>query len=169
MATARRPAAKWSLPTGAGEPAVDLFADSEALARLLASLPVPAGLRTRRTPSFLRWRYRLASLHYRALPFGDRVEDGFVIVRLRARGGAVEATVADVLVPSPDRAAVRAFLSHLPRALDADYAIMTAPVAPLRALPLPHQGPILTWREVGDATVPTLDDLDLSLGDIELF
>jgi hypothetical protein len=36
-------------------------------------------------------------------------------------------------------------------------------------VPLPRQGPILTWRPLADpAAPPRLRDLDLSLGDVEL-
>ena len=33
----------------------------------------------------------------------------------------------------------------------------------------PGQGPILTWRAVGQTQMPTLTEWDVSLGDIEVF
>jgi hypothetical protein len=36
-------------------------------------------------------------------------------------------------------------------------------------VPVPALGPILTWRPVATPMVPTMDQLALSLGDIELF
>jgi hypothetical protein len=35
-------------------------------------------------------------------------------------------------------------------------------------VPLPRQGPIVTWRPLARAKVPRLDDLDVGLGDLEL-
>ena len=36
-------------------------------------------------------------------------------------------------------------------------------------LPLPGQGPVLTWRAVTETAAPPIGAWDLSLGDIELF
>jgi hypothetical protein len=36
-------------------------------------------------------------------------------------------------------------------------------------VPLPGQGPLLTWRALACTTMPTLRHWDLSLGDVELF
>jgi hypothetical protein len=38
-----------------------------------------------------------------------------------------------------------------------------------RFLPLPGQGPMLTWRALAKTTLPALRGWDLSLGDVELF
>lgn len=169
MVAARQPAEKWSLRSAAGVSAPEFFADSDAVARLLASLPAHPGIATPRDPGFLAWRYGFAPLAYRCLPLGDRVEDGALIVRVRRRGGATEATLCDVLVPSPARARVARALLRVPRETDADYALLTRATLPRRALPLPGQGPVLTWRAVADPRVPTLDELAFTLGDLELF
>jgi hypothetical protein len=56
------------------------------------------------------------------------------------------------------------------RATGADYAIATrATLPPPAALPLPRQGPILTWREVTATEPAELGDFSLSLSDLELF
>jgi hypothetical protein len=56
------------------------------------------------------------------------------------------------------------------RACGADYAIATrSSVPPPAAIPLPGQGPLMTWREVRPIAPMTLADFDLALGDIELF
>jgi hypothetical protein len=34
---------------------------------------------------------------------------------------------------------------------------------------LPRQGPILTWRDICETTMPMLPSWDVTLGDIELF
>jgi hypothetical protein len=36
-------------------------------------------------------------------------------------------------------------------------------------VPLPRQGPILTWRAITQTDMPPLGQWDLALGDIELF
>jgi GNAT superfamily N-acetyltransferase len=170
MLRARQPAEKWSSTTAAGVPAPEFFADHEAVARLLASQPVSRHLTTDRTPALLSWRYGLDVLRYRCFPLGDRVEDGAVVFRIRGRGGAREATLCDVVAPSPSRARLVGALRSLLRASQADYLIATrGSVGPPAAIPLPGQGPILTWREVGATTPMTLGDFSLVLGDIELF
>ncbi len=59
-------------------------------------------------------------------------------------------------------------LRSVVRASGADYAIV-ARGTPFRdrAVPLPRQGPILTLRLLAEKTAPRLDDLALSLGDVE--
>lgn len=174
VARARVPAAKWSLDCEVGEAAADVLADDAsagALDDLLASQPAPRGLRTRRTPAFLRWRYAAGPLRYRALlGSGGRVEDGLVLFRLRRRGPAVEATVCDVLVPGGEPRALAALTRELLRRARPDYAIRVQPRArDGRFVRLPGQGPLLTWRGVNRTARPDLGDWDLRLGDLELF
>jgi hypothetical protein len=40
---------------------------------------------------------------------------------------------------------------------------------PGRFLPLPKQGPIMTWRAVTETNMAPLEQWDVRLGDIELF
>ena len=171
MARARTAADLWSTPTGAGLDACDALTDERALDGLLASQPRVDGLRTRRTPAFIRWRYTgFPPLAYRVLLRGTRLEEGFAVFRLRRRGQALEAVVADVLVPDGDRRATAAVLRAVPRAAGADYAIRLGGGAPAAGyLPLPRQGPVLTWRGVTEQVQPPLGSWRLTLGDVELF
>jgi hypothetical protein len=173
MARARVPAGKWSLATRAGEPAAEVLADEAGLEALLASVPAATGLRTRRTPAFLRWRYTGGPIAYRALVLDGDLRRGLVLFRLRERGEAVEATIGDVLVPASgaDRA-TRRLLAAVAGTARPDYLIATVS-SPRHALdqrlvPMPGQGPILTWRALCRTVQPQLADWSFSLGDIEL-
>jgi GNAT superfamily N-acetyltransferase len=172
MARARTAADLWSTPTDAGLDAVEVLADTQALGTLLASQPHTGGLRTRRTPAFVQWRYAgFPPLGYRILLQGSRLEEGFVVFRLRRRGQALEAVVGDVLVPDGDRRVTAALLRSVPRAAGADYAIRLGGGGGRGAgyVPLPRQGPVLTWRAIAEKTQPPLESWRLSLGDVELF
>ena len=167
--TARVPAERWPVPTAAGAPAPVLLADPR-VADLLAAIGPPDRLRTARTPAFLRWRYGLAALGYRAIAVDDDPAAGLAIFRVRRRGAATEAGVSDLLVPLGAERARRHLLGRVARETRADYAIHVGRPS-LRAgyLPLPRQGPILTWRRLADTgNPPALSDFDLSLGDVEL-
>lgn len=171
IARSRVPADKWSRPTGAGDPAADVLADP-GLDDLLERLPPADGYRTDHDRQTLMWRYGFGPLHYRAITLGDSVRDGVAIFRLRDRGDATEVTVTDVLAPTDVPRARRRLLAAVRRAAGGDYLIQVRPAADALSdgfLPLPGQGPILTWREVREPTKPPLSDWDLRLGDIELF
>jgi hypothetical protein len=77
----------------------------------------------------------------------------------------------DVIVPGDDPNAERALVRRVVRAVDAEYvvAIDPRPVAPGGLVQLPRQGPVLTWRALGQADMPPRRDWHLCLGDIELF
>ena len=169
-ARARVPAAKWSLPSRVGEHPADAFAESTALDALLAGQPPPRGLATVRSVGFLRWRYGFEPLAYRVLPAGDSIAAGFAVFRLRARGDAIECTIADVVVPGGDhRAAVRLAADAAARTR-ADYALLVGHRAGRGGfLPLPGQGPVLTWRRLADRDPSPPSRWALSLGDLELF
>lgn len=170
---ARVPADKWSQPTDAGDAAADVLADDDTVAALLHSLPaVPEGaLRTNRSAAHLRWRYGFGPLAYRAIAVGPAVTDGLVLFRLRRRGRAVEAAITDVLAPAGAAAGVRRAVRAVLRSTRADYAIALGPDRTLAdgLLPLPRQGPRLTWRAVVDEHEPPLAQWRVALGDIELF
>ncbi len=170
MLASRVPAERWSLPVAAGVPATELFADAR-IESLLGRLPPARGFRTARTSAYLRWRYGHPPLGYRAIAADDDPASGVVVFRVRRRGKATEVAVADVLVPDGAGRAKAGLLREVARSTDADYAII-AGTSSLRALyvPFPRQGPILTWRPLADPSVPPkLRDLDLTLGDVELF
>jgi GNAT superfamily N-acetyltransferase len=169
VARARVPAEKWSLPTAAGRPAADALSDRDGVARLLQSCSADDGLRTRRTPEFMAWRYGFAPLAYRVLFAGERLDDGIVVFRLRRRGTAVEAAVCDAIVP--DEARLPALLRTLLHESRADYAVRIGGrhVARAGSFPLPGQGPTLVWRNVSDTVMAHADEWRLGLGDVELF
>ncbi len=167
LARARVAAAKWSEPAAFGEPAAEAFADDAQLEALMAILTADE-LTTNRSPAYWRWRYGFGPLHYRVVRRGDDLTDGFAVVRLRRRGAAVEATVCELVVHPGDRGAVGALLRRIE---GADYLLVAGRLSPLQGglLPLPHQGPLVTWRAVNQTEPPTLAGWNLSLGDLELF
>jgi GNAT superfamily N-acetyltransferase len=166
---ARRPADKWSLLTGAGVPASDAFADTDSVARLLAGLDHTEGLRTRVGVEYLRWRYGFPALRYRIVTAGPTVEDGTAVFRFRRRGTAVEAVICDLLVPGEDRRLGGELCRRVLEVAGADYALCLGRPRARGFLPLPGQGPMLTWRALTDTARPSLHEWDLSLGDVELF
>jgi GNAT superfamily N-acetyltransferase len=165
---ARCPADKWSLLTGAGAPASDAFADTDSVARLLAGLDHTEGLSTRVGVEYLRWRYGFPALRYRVVTAGPTVEDGTAVFRFRRRGTAVEAVICDLLVPGDDRRLGAELCRRVLAVAGADYALCLGRPRAHGFLPLPGQGPLLTWRALRDTAMPSLHDWDLSLGDVEL-
>lgn len=155
----RTAAQKWSEPCSVGDPAGELLADP-SVAGLIGRLPSRPGWSTPRTPEYLQWRYRFEPLGYRAIEAGG----GLVVFRVRRRGPAREVAVVEWLAPRPDRRA----LARLVRAAG-DYAVMVGAGLRHGVVPLRGQGPVVTWRPLAHAAVPTLDDLALTLGDLELF
>jgi hypothetical protein len=166
---ARRPADKWSLLTGAGVPASDAFADTDSVARLLAGQDHKEGLRTRVGVEYLRWRYGFPALRYRVVTAGPTIEDGTAVFRFRRRGRAVEAVICDLLVPGRDPRLGRELCRRVLEVAGADYALCLGRARARGFLPVPGQGPMLTWRALTDTTRPSLQEWDLSLGDVELF
>lgn len=168
LAGARVPADKWSLDAASGHPVAEAFGDDAAVNRLLASLPPAVGARTKRSPAFLRWRYGFPPLHYRVAQAGRDIEEGIAVYRLRRRGGAVEATVCDVLVPAGNGGAERHLLREVVRRGGGDYAVRLAGQGTRGSwLPVPGQGPTFVWRQVTWPEPPAA--WQLALGDIELF
>jgi GNAT superfamily N-acetyltransferase len=170
MARARVAAARWSEPCVAGEPAGSVLAQADGLRALLDSRPRSPRVSTLRSPAYLAWRYGTDLFGYRALLGGRTLEDGVVIFRVRRRGAARELVLAELLAPHGEARAVRALVRRLVRKVDADYAIrIGGPVVGHGFVRFPRQGPILTWRAVGQTQMPTLTEWDVSLGDIEVF
>jgi GNAT superfamily N-acetyltransferase len=170
MLRARVPADKWSSECCSGVPALEVLDDNQAISELLAAQPNTSGLRTRRTPAFLRWRYGFDSLRYRAFLAGSDTREGFVIVRLRNRGPSVELVVCDTLMPETDNHAIGRLVGTALHDSGADYAIRIggSPVE-WGFVRLPKQGPILTWRGVRKSEQPDLSRWSLTMGDVELF
>jgi GNAT superfamily N-acetyltransferase len=172
LARARTPADKWSATSTAGTPAVEAFADDAAVEALLDAVTAQreAGLTTRRSPAYLRWRYGFAPLHYRVLTGSGGLAEGAVVFRVRRRGAATEVALCEVLVPGDDATATRHLLHDVMHTTQADHAVRIGPPRPaLGFLPVPGQGPTLVWREVRESTPPPAAAWHLTLGDIELF
>jgi GNAT superfamily N-acetyltransferase len=170
MLNARVPAEKLSEPMNFGEDVDDVLSQVEDVQLLLDRRPPSAALSTRRTVSFLAWRYGDGPIAYRAVLLGPRVVDGIAFCRARRRGGATELTVCDVLGPEPGWLPAKA-LGEMLGASRADFAMRVRPRSQTGGgwLPMPRQGPILTWRSLARREMPTLAEWDLCLGDIELF
>lgn len=174
LVRARVPAKRWGVANTAGVPAHHVLTQTAALDELLAAQPQTSGLRTARTAPYLAWRYGFEPLGYRAVLAGDTVGDGVAFFRLRRRGPALEAVVAEVLAPGGDRRAARDLLGRVARQSPGDYALVVGGPALVAAgyVPLPRTGPILTWRPLTDDTGSEGDRPSISaisMGDVELF
>jgi hypothetical protein len=171
MATARTAADLWSTPTERGQDAATALEDDEALSRLVARQPPTDRLTTRRSAAYLRWRYAgLPALAYRVTTIGATVADGLAVWRLRRRGEALEAAIVEVLAPGGDRGVARRLARAAASESGADYAMAVGSPHPAAGfIPLPAQGPTLTWRSTGAGTHPPRRTWDLCLGDVELF
>ncbi len=170
MLRAKVPAGKWSLPNTAGDDPREVFAQP-AVDELLSAQRRPDGLATQRSLAFYTWRYGLEPLRYRVLCRHGDPGAGVLVYRLRSRGAAVEAVVADLVVPPSDRKAEGELVRALMAATKPDYLIRIdrARLPRHGFVRLPRQGPIMTWRSVTQTEMPPLDAWRLSLGDIELF
>lgn len=176
IARSRTPAELWSLPCEVGRPVPEHLAEPGA-ADAVEALVAPWAAdrwRTDRSVAFLCWRYGLEPLRYRALTPADvggrhRHEPGLAIFRLRRRGRCVEATVAEVLAPSPgaQRALVRGVLS----ATGADYALVAGDrrLDTTPSVSLSSFSPLVTWRSLSAVPQPDLAEVRFGIGDLELF
>ena len=120
---------------------------------------------------YLEWRYGFAPLGYRAIAAGRDPAEGIAVFRLRRRGRAAEAALCEVVVPHGAARTARHLGRAVARATGADYVVRLGRATPAGGyLPLPNQGPILTWRALATAATepPPLDGWELSLGDVEL-
>lgn len=169
VAAARVPAELWSTSSDAGLAPSEALSDEAAVAQLLDSLAPSRGVVTKRTPAYLRWRYGFGPLAYRALFAGSAITDGMLLYRLRRRGSATELVVADLLLAAAAQSAARRLVRAALRATGADYALGLRTGSGSGLLPLPGQGPMLTWRGLRADSMPALGHWRLSLGDIELF
>lgn len=164
-----------AMPAVAAEPAARVL-ETAGLDQLLVE--VRADDRRMHTPkdlAYLRWRYGAAPLlGYRAV-----VEEaagrlaGLAVFRVRTRGGAWEATVAEVLTPAGDRRTVRRLLRRVAKAAPVDHLTVDATAGTLAAGFLPAPGGItFVVKTLRDGVVPDPTSLrawDLSLGDLEVF
>ena len=170
LAGARRPASLIPIEMHVGTPPSDVFSDDDALARLVMRLPVHEGLTSRRTPSYLRWRYGFSPLRYRVVAHSTDIEDGFAVFHLRRRGRAVEATICDVLVPEATPAVEHELMRRIGELTQADYLLRVDRRHVLQGfVPVPRTGPIVTFRSLDGRPVPHRRDLSFTMGDLELF
>jgi hypothetical protein len=167
---ARRPADLWSLATSAGDDARSVLEDAAGVEELVAStFPAAGKVGTDRTATYLRWRYGGGPVAYRALLSGATIRDGVVFFRLRRRGPATEAVIADVLIPGGDAGVVGRLCRRALQSSAADYGVGIGCVRPRHWIPVPASGPLLTWRALARHDQLPLGGWDLSTGDIELF
>jgi predicted N-acetyltransferase YhbS len=163
---ARTAAQHWSEPLTVGVDAVDFLADRARVDALLSSRPPAAVLRTRSTVEVLAWRFGLPALGYRAI--SDDKSGSVAFVRVRRRGAAREGVVA-LMLGANDRRSGQRLLGLVRRTLrnDADYllALGSQPFF----VPLRRFGPIVTARGAAGRPPETIADMQLSLGDVELF
>lgn len=133
---------------------LDLGRHGAEAPELASSWNPPVGWHTAVSEDYLAWRYRFD-------PLGYRVVDGSVI-RVRTRGSTKELSVCEAFDDSPD-------IGRLLKDSVADVAIASGLRLRQGFVPASLLGPRLTWRPLGESQVPTMDELDLSLGTIELF
>lgn len=166
MARARVSAAHFSIEVPCAEAAASVLSDSAELEALLATRPATPEMRTRLSPSVMRWRYGGELLTYRAVSTAD----GIGVFRIRQRGVARELAIA-LTLSRAGRAGERRLTRSIMRAArgHADYAIAigTRPLATF--VPVPKAGPTLAYRPLGSTPMTTIDNWALTLGDIELF
>lgn len=160
------PAEHWSVVSGVGSPALEVLADDEEVAGLLASAPAP-GIRTALDVEVLRWRYGFDPLRYR----GVRMRDGggIGLFRLRRSGTALECVVGHLL--ARDDTARHRLLSRIAKVSGADQVLELThrPYLAGGFLPVPRWGPVLTWRGITDTEMPPAQAWQLTMGDVELF
>lgn len=168
VARAKTAAEKWSEASTVGAPAAEALA-TPGIESFISGMPLPTGLHTPLSLPYLRWRYELEPLRYRAwMPSG--LDGGVVFFRVRRRGEARECSVGSVFVPGGKRRDERKLLGGLAKAVDADYLLQINGADLLgRFIPMPKQGPILTAREVTTEPPHELGSWLLTLGDVELF
>jgi len=157
MVRSRTAADRWSIPSPVGRPAAEALAE-------LRSVPATEDQSRWHTPrsiEYLRWRYSLEPLAYRAI----EVHGGLCVFRVRRRGPSLEVAVTEWLSAEPDPVALRRLVGAA-----GDYAVgIGLGWRRHRALPLPAQGPIITWRTLRRPDTPRLGEIAFSLGDLELF
>lgn len=167
---ARTAAGRWSEPSRAGDAAAEVLRERASIVQLLGTRVPSDRIRTRLSPEYLEWRYAGDLLTYRAIVAPNGLADGVAIFRVRQRGSAREAALCDVIAAGDDVGIARSLVKRVARAADADYLLNLRGSVPGRGrLPLPGQGPTLTWRPLATDQTEPPRDWSLGLGDIELF
>jgi GNAT superfamily N-acetyltransferase len=169
LARARHPAELWSVPTPAGEPAAGVLADAAGVGELLDSQPSDPRVRTERSPAYLQWRYGACPAGYRAVLAGPSPAAGVAVFRLRRRGPATEAVIGEVLAPGGAPSVRRRLWRAVLEGARPDYLIDLGRPPSLGWLPVPGNGPLLTWRPLVRPDAPPIRRWALTAGDVELF
>jgi len=171
LARARQPASRSVVAVNVGDRAADAFSDASALEGVLDAVAPRPGLATRTSVEYFRWRYGLDDLHYRVVTPPGGVEHGFAAFRLRRRGRALEAVIADVVVPRGAGDRSKELLQVIARTTGADYLVRIdgTPVGSQGFFWVPRAGPILTARAIATPPPELLDEWRLGMGEIELF
>jgi glycosyltransferase involved in cell wall biosynthesis/predicted N-acetyltransferase YhbS len=152
-------ASHWPVEVGVGAPAMDLVSElaTGAPSHDLATVATNVSAR------FYDWRYGADFLGYRAVAS----EGGHIICRVRERGGAKELVMLDTPgldLKAADRTAAQLLVAHR-----LDHALrIGAPDARHGFVPVPG-GPVVTWRSVRAAAMPSLSNWRVGMGDVELF
>lgn len=158
----RVPAERWSQDLTVGVPFMEWLGGRGVNGRWPEPRDVRE-IRTRLDDDFLAWRFGTPLLGYRTVDDGETA----AVVRARRRGKALELAV---VAGFGDAKAVDRLAARTARKAGADYAIRIGQPRPTAGFaPLPHGGPVLTWRAVNDAGMPPLSNWGLTLGDVELF
>ena len=170
LAGARTSASRNPIEMRVGERPEDVFSDTAAVDRLFTRVAGHTGLSTVRSPEYLRWRYGFAPLRYRVVLHSSSPEDGLAVFHLRRRGRAIEATVCDVMTPATTPHVEHSLMKKIARLTNADYLLRIDQRKWMRGFaPVPGNGPVLTFRSIDGRKIPTLADLSLTMGDVELF
>jgi GNAT superfamily N-acetyltransferase len=157
----RVPAELWSVPTTVGVPFEQWMEGHDHAWSNMDE----ARLGTNWNDARLRWRYSLPELGYRVTEHRGTA----LIFRLRHRGAATELVACDALGDRSPRSVDRA-IGHAVRACRASYGLRLGQSALHRGmLPLPGEGPTLTWRGLAAAAHPPIGMWAVTMGDIELF
>lgn len=169
MARSRIAADKWGEPSELGLAPVEAFADGERIDSVIAATPRPTAWSTPMSAAYLRWRTSFDELRCRVEPLGSSVDDGFIVFRIRRRGALRQLSVLHVVDPAGR--SIRPAIKRLIHETGADLAIATSGRvgSSTGMVPLPGAGPVLTWRTLASPSVPTMADLHLPLGAVELF
>ena len=165
----RVPAAHWSEPVEFGEPASSIVGDASVARLLGANAPSAERFRTRRSESYLAWRYGTPLLHYRAIVSDRGLDEGVGIMRVRRRGDAREAVVAALLLPDGSPRRATALLREIRKVTrpHADYLLGIGDLPGM--LRVPTFGPIVTARTVSTTPPDSVTGFELTMGDVELF
>lgn len=167
MVRSRVPASHWSNITTTDIPFSDWLSGLPSVTLASSALDVAStrSITTHRTSAFLRWRYSLRHLHYRARALPDA--EGCLVYRCRTRGAARELVIADLIGQGETNGSL---IRQLLRDTSCDYALEVARGS-VRAgsVGIPGGGPILTWRGLRSVDPPPLRAWGLTMGDVELF